>query len=45
MGLGISLQAENRIGEARDAYLRAKTTGALSPELTAFVEQKLTQMR
>jgi MSHA biogenesis protein MshN len=45
MGIGISLQAENRIPEARDAFGRAKQSGALSPDLLAFVEQKLTQLR
>ncbi|MDQ9170216.1 tetratricopeptide repeat protein [Oxalobacteraceae bacterium R-40] len=45
MGAAISLQAENRTPEARDAYTRAKMSGNLSPELLAFVEQKLAQMR
>lgn len=43
MGLGISLQAENRSGEAQEAFGRAKATNTLSPELQAFVEQKLSQ--
>lgn len=41
MGLGISLQAENRTADATDAYNRAKSTGSLSPELRAFVDEKL----
>lgn len=45
MGIGISLQAENRIPEARDALIRAKLSGILSPDLLAFVEQKLAQLR
>lgn len=45
MGLGISLQAENRLAEARDAFGRAKSSGMLSAELLAFVEQKLAQLR
>lgn len=45
MGIGISLQAENRIPEARDALTRAKLSGTLSPDLLAFVEQKLGQLR
>jgi MSHA biogenesis protein MshN len=45
MGIGISLQAENRIREARDAFSRAKQSGALSSDLLAFVEQKLAQLR
>jgi MSHA biogenesis protein MshN len=45
MGLGISLQAENRVPEARDAFGRARATNTLSPELAAFVDQKLNQLR
>jgi MSHA biogenesis protein MshN len=45
MGLAISLQAENRLAEARDAFGRAKAADTLSPELLAFVEQKLNQLR
>lgn len=45
MGLGISLQAENRFPEARDAYTRAKASNTLSGELQAFVEQKLRQVQ
>ena len=41
MGLGISLEADGRAAEAKEAYQRAKATGALSPELAAFVDQKL----
>ncbi len=45
MGLGISLQAENRVPEAQDAFGRAKASNSLSPELKAFVEQKLGQLQ
>lgn len=45
MGIGISLQAENRVAEARDAFNRAKASSTLSPELLAYVEQKLGQLR
>jgi MSHA biogenesis protein MshN len=45
MGLAISLQAENRLSEARDAFGRAKASSTLSPELSAFVDQKLNQLR
>jgi MSHA biogenesis protein MshN len=45
MGLGISLQADNRLPDARDAFTRAKAANSLSPELQAFVDQKLTQLR
>jgi MSHA biogenesis protein MshN len=44
MGLGISLQAEQRLGEARDAFTRAKASANLAPELQAFVERKLQQL-
>jgi MSHA biogenesis protein MshN len=44
MGVGISLQAENRLAEAKEAFSRAKSTNVLSPELQAFVEQKLSQL-
>ena len=44
MGLGISLQAENRLPEAREAFSRARTSNTLSPELQAFVEQRLKQL-
>jgi MSHA biogenesis protein MshN len=45
MGIGISLQADNRVTEARDAFARARESNNLSPELAAFVEQKLNQLR
>lgn len=43
MGLGISLQAENRFQEARQAFGRARASN-LSPELQEFVEQRLKQL-
>lgn len=45
VGLGISLQADNRPAEALDAFGRAKAAGGLSPELQAFVDQRLAQLR
>jgi MSHA biogenesis protein MshN len=45
MGLGISLQAELRKEEALDIYKRAIDTHSLSPELQAFVEQKIKEMK
>lgn len=45
MGLGISLQADARTPEALEAYARAKSSGGLSPELLAFVEQKLSALQ
>lgn len=44
MGLGISLQAENRLPEAREAFSRARASNTLSPELQAFVEQRQKQL-
>lgn len=41
MGYGISLQAVQRNAEAKDAFKRALDTQSLSPELQAFVQQKL----
>ncbi|HUW27029.1 MAG TPA: tetratricopeptide repeat protein, partial [Sulfuriferula sp.] len=45
MGLGISLQAENRQAEAQEAFIRAKASNTLSPDLQAYVEQQLKQFR
>ena len=44
MGLGISLQAEKRDAEARDAFRKARAAAGLSPELQAFVDRKLLQL-
>ena len=44
MGLGISLQASERGSDALDAYRRALLSGSLSPELRAFVEQRIKQL-
>jgi MSHA biogenesis protein MshN len=41
MGLGISLQADNRQAEAKEAFGKAKMSGSLSAELTAFVDSRL----
>ena len=45
MGLAISLQADGRTQDALDAYKRAKDGNGLSPELLAFVEQKIGQLQ
>jgi MSHA biogenesis protein MshN len=45
MGLGISLEADGRGAEAREAFQRARSSGALSAELDRFVEQKLRQLQ
>ncbi|MDD5058415.1 MAG: hypothetical protein PHQ60_11140 [Sideroxydans sp.] len=44
MGFAISLQAEQRVADAKAAYQRALATQTLSPELTAFVQQKLKEL-
>lgn len=41
MGYGISLQEVQRNEDAKAAFKRALSTQTLTPELTAFVEQKL----
>jgi MSHA biogenesis protein MshN len=45
LGLGISLQAANRTADAQEAYRRARTSSDLSPELTAFADQRLRQLQ
>ena len=45
MGMGISLQADNRGAEALDAFKRAKSEGGLSPDLLAFVDQRMKQLQ
>lgn len=45
MGLGISLQASQRNAEAREAFQRARGSNALSPELAAFVDQRLAELK
>jgi MSHA biogenesis protein MshN len=44
MGMGISLQAEKRNGEALDAFQKAQASGVLSAELQAFVERQIRQL-
>jgi MSHA biogenesis protein MshN len=44
MGLGMSLQAEKRNGEALDAFQKARASGTLSQELQAFVERRIQQL-
>lgn len=45
MGLGISLEEDHRAAEAREAYLKARSSGALSAELEQFVGRKLKQLQ
>jgi MSHA biogenesis protein MshN len=44
MGLGISLQADQHLPEAREAYTRARGNAGLTPELKAFVDKKIEQL-
>jgi MSHA biogenesis protein MshN len=41
LGLGLALEDEGRVGEARAAFLRARQAGNLGAELSTLVEQKL----
>lgn len=45
MGLGISLQADNQLAQAQEAFRRAKASNTLNPELQAFVDQRLRQIQ
>jgi MSHA biogenesis protein MshN len=45
MGLGISLQAEQRNADALAAFQQASASGMLNPELQGFVERKVQQLR
>lgn len=45
VGIGISLQAENRLADAQEAFNRAKSSGALNAVLQNFVEQRLSQIQ
>ncbi len=45
MGLGISLEADGRPAEAREAFQRARASGSLSAELERYVEQRLAQLQ
>jgi MSHA biogenesis protein MshN len=44
IGLGISLQAMQRLPEAQDAFQQAISSGALAPDLQSFVEKRLKQI-
>lgn len=45
MGLGVSLQALERPAEAAEAFKRARESTNLTPELRAFVDQRMTELR
>ncbi len=44
LGLGLSLEAQGQAADAREAFQRAGLSGALAPDLTAFVQQKLRRL-
>lgn len=44
MGLAISLQADQHLPEAREAYARARAATGMTPELLAFIDRKLEQL-
>jgi MSHA biogenesis protein MshN len=44
MGLGISLQADGQLPEAKDAFNHARASNGLTPELQGFVTRKLGQL-
>ncbi|MBI4754595.1 MAG: tetratricopeptide repeat protein [Betaproteobacteria bacterium] len=44
IGLGLSLEAQARLDEAREAFRRARQSPALSAELARFADLKLTQL-
>ena len=45
MGMGIAMQADKRDAEALDAFRRARAVGGLSPDLIAFVDQRLKHLQ
>lgn len=44
MGLGLSLAAGGQADAAREAFLRAKSTGGLPPEASLYVDARLKQL-
>jgi MSHA biogenesis protein MshN len=45
LGLGVALKSDGRAKEAAAAFQRARDIGTLTPELRAFVEQQLAELR
>lgn len=45
VGLGISLQATDKLKESQEVFTRAQSSTNLSPELLAFVEQRIKQIQ
>lgn len=44
MGLGLSFEAQGQPADAREAFQRAGLSGTLTPDLIAFVQQKLRRL-
>ncbi|MYM26119.1 tetratricopeptide repeat protein [Duganella sp. FT135W] len=44
MGLGISLQADQHLPEAREAYNRARSAGGLTPDLRNYVDRQIDKL-
>ncbi len=45
VGIGISLQAQGKNLDAAEAFGRARDSGQLTPQLSQFVEQRLSQLK
>lgn len=45
VGLGISLQATDKLKESQEVFTRAQSSNTLSPALLAFVEQRIKQIQ
>ena len=45
VGIGISLQALGKNADAAEAFQRARDGGQLTPQMSQFVEQRLSQLR
>ncbi|MBI2306799.1 MAG: tetratricopeptide repeat protein [Rhodocyclales bacterium] len=41
LGLGLAMEADQRVADAREAFLRARASGTLNADLVAIVDQKL----
>lgn len=44
MGLGIALESQGNMSEAKVAYLRANNSGGLNPESNAFVQSRISSI-
>jgi MSHA biogenesis protein MshN len=45
MGFGVELRADGQPEQARAAFQRARELGGLTPQLTAFVDQQLRELK